>query len=185
LLYGNLNILYTVGDINIVWHAITAIRQLLIKLSLTINDNPTYIIEIIVEAILKNFLLFGFTIGLLCVSAGLFLRINNVNTIPITSFTLLGTTIFKQIIGTPKNIIDETTKQIQLFVACNPNDGILIKLYSRVNINNSLTIPKIQAIAIITINFVTNKYIETRPYLISAIFSSVISELFFLIKFSE
>jgi len=96
---------------------------------LIIIESITYIIEIIVERILYIFLLFLFTIGLLCVSAGEKIDICIVNIIPIIIFVIILSSIFLIISGIPINIIVDDNKHIQLFVACSPNDGILIMLY--------------------------------------------------------
>jgi len=170
---------------NNVWQPIANIKQLLKKLFLVINENITYKIEIIVEIILKNILLFGLTIGLLWVSAGLFFSINKVDIIPIIILSLFGITKFIHNIVEPINIIDDAIKQIQLLDACNPNEVNLMILYKKININNSFTIPSIIAITIIIIILLINKYIDTKPYSIISIFSLVISGSFFLIKFNE
>ena len=77
------------------------------------------------------------------------------------------------IIGNIRNIDKELTKHIQLFVACNPNEGILIKLYSSENITTSLNTPSINATDNIIIVLVIKIYIDSRPYFISASFSSL------------
>ena len=123
-----------------------------------------YIIEINTEEYLKNNLLFLFTIGLLCVSAGLFLNISNMEVIPIIDLRYVGISKYLDIKGRPTNIIVELTKHIQLFVACNPNDTALIGMYIIVNNTTSLNIPSRADIIKIRINFVTNKYIATSPY---------------------
>ena len=167
MLYGNLNILYTVGDINNVWHPIANIKQLLRKLFLVVSVKITYIIEIIVEDILKNNLLLGLTIGLLCVSAGAFL---NVKRIPIKQkIAFKYILIFKWmlIIGNPINAKIELIKQIQLFVACKPNPVDRKTLKSKLNINTSFNIPRNKDISMIIIILEIVKYILTNPYSIS------------------
>lgn len=129
-----------------------------------------YIIEIDTEEYLKNNLLFLFTIGLLCVSAGLFLNISNMEIIPIIDLRYVGISKYLDIKGRPTNIIVELTKHIQLFVACNPNDTALIGIYMMVNNITSFNVLNKKASIKIIINLVTNKYIATRPYFSSSFF---------------
>ena len=71
------------------------------------------------------------------------------------------------IYGIPKKIIMDDIKHIQLFVACNPKDGVLIMLYIIVNSNISLNIPSNIDITKITIILEITRYIPTSPYSIS------------------
>ena len=121
----------------------------------------------IVDIILNLNLLFLLTIGFFSVSAGEFLNINNTPSIDIIILNIIGNSIIIDKYGIPINKVVETIKQIQLFVACNPKDGILIMLYIIENIITSLNIPRINDINIITINFENVRYILTRPYSIS------------------
>ena len=93
-------------------------------------DAQVNIVATINEIILYVNLLFLLIIGLLYVSAGAFLIINNIPIIPKISLIFIGITVFIHNIGTKMKINDDDTKHIQLLVACNPNDGILIILYS-------------------------------------------------------
>lgn len=61
-------------------------KQLLTKLLLTKSEQYTKMIAIKVDVYLKNNLLLGLIIGLLCVSAGAFLYINKINIRPIITF---------------------------------------------------------------------------------------------------
>ena len=82
-------------------------------------------------------LLFLLIIGRLYVSAGAFLIISDKPINPNIILIFIGITTFIHNIGTKININDEDTKHIQLLVACNPNDGILITLYRARKINTS------------------------------------------------
>ena len=116
-----------------------------------------YIIAVNTEEYLKNNLLFLLTIGLLYVSAGLFLNINKIEIIPIIDLMYIGIDKYLEAKGKPTKIIVELIKQIQLFVACNPNDTALIGIYKIVNITTSFNIPNNVDIIKIMINLVINK----------------------------
>ena len=120
-------------------------------------DNVVYIIAIITEQYLKNNLLFLLIIGLLCVSAGLFLNISKIEIIPIINFIYVGISKYLDTKGKPTNNNVETIKHIQLFVACNPNDTALIGMYIMVKIITSLNIPNIMDKIKITINLLIRR----------------------------
>ena len=171
-MYGCLNILYVNGDINIFWRINPNIKQFEMKLLFIRILSITNMIAKIVEINLYVNLLFGLTIGLFFVSAGLFLNINIHPIIPIISFKIEFKCMFKQAIGRPIKIIDDVTRQIQVFVACIPKDGILRMLYISKNIIISLNIPSINEIITIIISFDMVKYIAVSPYSISDNFTS-------------
>lgn len=149
---------------------IANIKQFDIYVFLIIIDSIMYTIEIIVESILYIFLLFLFTIGLLCVSAGENMNIVIVSIIPRIIFIVIVSSIVFIMSGSPMNTIVDDSRHIQLFVACSPNDGILIMLYINRNIINSLNNPSIIASTAIIINLLNIKYSDSSPYLISASF---------------
>ena len=117
-----------------------------------IIERIIYVIAINVDNILYVLLLFLFIIGRLCVSAGENNAIPITDIIPTIIFIINGNCVAFIISGRPMNVIDDVSKHIQLFDACNPNDGALIILYMIRNINNSLNIPNIIAINPIIIN---------------------------------
>ncbi len=59
--------------------------------------------------------------------------------------------------GSVKKIIEEEHKQIQLFVACNPQAYFLNKLKKINRMSSSFPIPNMNAIGIIINDFVTVK----------------------------
>ena len=120
--------MYTSGEIINDWTINANIKQLDKNKSLTNIDKKTNIIEIITEVYLKNILLFLLIIGLLTVSAGAFLKNNSINIIPTKLFIKLLIIMYLHIIGTNINIMLEVNKHIQLLVACNPNENVLIIL---------------------------------------------------------
>ena len=69
------------------------------------------------------------------------------------------------------NIIVDDNKHIQLLVACNPNDVVLIILYINKNIITSLSILSIYDNKSMIISFDIVKYKPSKPYLITASFS--------------
>lgn len=146
-------------------------KQLLKKLSLIKTERITNKSVIKVDNSLYILRLFGFTIGLFSVSAGLFLNISKVQIIPIETFNQIGNVSIKHRYGVVINIKVDDTKQIQLFVACNPKEGALTILYIIVNIISSFKIPRTNAIKNIIIVFVTVKYNPVKPYSISSNFS--------------
>ena len=110
------------------WTTKANIKQLAKKLSVIIKVRTTNIIAIIVDNILYVLLLFGLTIGLFSVSAGLFLKISNTQIKPTIILNQIGNVNKLHNTGTVIQINIDTTKQIQLFVACKPKDGALIIL---------------------------------------------------------
>lgn len=171
-MYGKLNNLYTEGDIMKVWTNNENIKQLLIKLLFIKIEQNMKIIAIKVDVYLKNNLLFGFTIGLLWVSAGEFLYINNVKIRPSITLILFVKYIYLQTNGKHINIKVEDNKQIQLLVACNPNDVVLITLYINKNIITSFKILSMYANKNITTILDIVRYNPSNPYLIMASLSS-------------
>ena len=69
----------------------------------------------------------------------------------------MGITIIFAKKGSVKKIIEEEHKQIQLFVACNPQAYFLKRLKKINKMSSSFPIPKINAIGIIINDFVTVK----------------------------
>lgn len=139
-----------------------------IKVFLINNDNNASIIAIVVDINLQLSLRFLFIIGRLYVSAGAFLNINKIQIMLIIDLMKILISTYLQIYGNVIKLIRELTKHIQLLVACNPNDGILIKLYISVKIRTSLNIPNINADVKITIDFEINIYMASKPYFNSA-----------------
>lgn len=150
--------------------SIENVKQFDMYLLFIFIDNTIYIIEIVVDSILYIFLLFLFTIGRFFVSAGENVIIPIVSIIPIIIFVILFSVIIFINNGIPINIIVDETRHIQLFVACNPNEGILMMLYIRRNIIYSFIIPNIIAIVVIMISFDSVRYSPSNPYFISASF---------------
>lgn len=58
----------------------------------------------------------------------------------------------------------DDNKQIQLFVACNPNDGVLMMLYISKKMITSLKIPKIIESSKIITSLEIVKYNPSNPY---------------------
>ena len=137
---------------------------------LIIIESTIYIIAIIVDIALYIFLLFLFTIGRFFVSAGANINIVIVNIDPIIIFIIMFSSIVFIISGSPMKVIVDVNRHIQLFVACNPNDGILIMLYINMNIISSLNIPSIAATIPIIISLLISRYSVSSPYFISCSF---------------
>lgn len=76
------------------------------------KDNITKIIAIMVDFIFSFFRIFLLTIGLLCVSAGLFLNINSVNIIPKINFTKFGIVTILEMYDNPRKHITDEIKHI-------------------------------------------------------------------------
>ncbi len=85
------------------------------------------------------------------------MRNNIVDMIPSIIFICTGITIFFAKKGSVKKIIEEEHKQIQLFVACNPQAYFLKRLKKINKMSNSIPIPKMNAIGKIMHDFVTVK----------------------------
>ena len=110
------------------WTTKANIKQLAKKLSVIIKVRTTNIIAIIVDNILYVLLLFGLTIGLFSVSAGLFLKTRHIQIIPIIILNQIGNVSKLHNTGADIKIKVDETKQIQLLVACRPKEVVLIIL---------------------------------------------------------
>ena len=93
------------------------IKQFDKYVSLIINDSIIYIVAVIVDNTLYIFLLFLFTIGLLCVSAGEKSDIPIIDIRPIIIFAIMFKVIIFIIIGKPMNVSVDDMRHIQLFDA--------------------------------------------------------------------
>lgn len=117
-------------------------KQLEINKLFIITTPKLNIIATNVEIILYFFLDLLFIIGFFLVSAGAFFNIKIIQITQIMVFINILIFTFMHVYVKPTKTNVELIKQIQLFVACNPNAGILIKVNSDVKIIISLNIPK-------------------------------------------